>query len=120
MSDRYKNEIEKILEGSPDLPKEPPIQDETIESFRDQVGSLFRHARNRKLGSMSAFNILVVSITSFTLFFLTKINLFAVIGIGCLLVSYLTFIWPTSLGRPRSYFDKFMSWFNRLKKNTDK
>ena len=33
MSDRYKNEIEKILEGSPDLPDEPSIQDEAIESF---------------------------------------------------------------------------------------
>ena len=120
MSDRYKNEIEKILEGSPDLPEEPPIQDETIESFRDQVGSLFRDARNRKLGSMSAFNILVVSIVFFTLFFLTKINLLAVIGIGFLFGSYLTFIWPTSSERPRSYFDKSMSWFNRFKKNTDK
>ena len=120
MSDRYKNEIEKILEGSPDLPDEPSIRDEYIESFTDQLRFLFVDSRNRKLGSMSAFNILIVSIISFALFLVTKVNLFAVIGIGCLLVSYLTFIWPTSLQRPRLYFDKFMSWLNGLRKKTNK
>ncbi len=120
MPDRYKNEIEKILEGSPDLPNQSLIQDEATESFKDQVGSLFFDFRNRKIGSISAFNILIVSIIFFALLLVTKVNFFAVLGTGCLIVSYLTFIWPTSLRWPRQYFDKLLFWFNGLGKKTDK
>ena len=114
MPDRYKDEIEEILEGSPNLPDQPLEQNESTESFKDQLVFLFFDLRNRKIGSVSAFNILIGSVVFFALFFATKVNLFAVIGIGCLLVSYLTAIWPTSLRSPRLYFDKVLFWFKRL------
>ncbi len=120
MSDRYKNEIEEILEGSPNLPDQPLIQDDSTESFKEQLISLVYDARNRKIGAISSFNILIASVILFALFLVTKVNLFAVIGIACLLVSYITFIWPTSLRRPKLYFDKLLSWFNTLGKKTDK
>ena len=120
MSDRYKNEIEKILEGTPDLPEQPMVEDEPDESLKDELVALFFDARNRKIGSISAFNISIVSIVLFALFFVIKVNLFAVAGIACLLVSYLTFIWPTSLQRPRLYFDNLLSRFKGLRKKTDK
>ena len=41
MSDRYKNEIEKILEGTPDLPEQPMVEDDPAESFKDEVVALF-------------------------------------------------------------------------------
>ncbi|MED5410277.1 MAG: hypothetical protein VYE36_06520 [Chloroflexota bacterium] len=119
MSDRYKNEIEKILEGTPDLPEQPMVEDEPDESLKDELVALFFDARNRKIGSISAFNISIASIVLFALFFVIKVNLFAVAGITCLLVSYLTFIWPTSLQRPRLYFDNLLSWFKGLGKKTD-
>ena len=119
MSDRYKNEIEKILEGTPDLPEQPMLEDEPNESLKDELVALFFDARNRKIGSISAFNISIASIVLFALFFVIKVNLFAVAGIACLLVSYLTFIWPTSLQRPRLYFDNLLSWFKGLGKKTD-
>ena len=119
MSDRYKNEIEKILEGTPDLPEQPMVEDEPDESLKDEVVALCFEARNRKIGSISAFNISIASIVLFALFFVIKVNLFAVAGIACLLVSYLTFIWPTSLQRPRLYFDNLLSWFKGLGKKTD-
>ena len=119
MSDRYKNEIEKILEGTPDLPEQPMVEDEPDESLKDELVALFFDARNRKIGSISAFNISIASIVLFALFFVIKVNLFAVAGIACLLVSYLTFIWPTSLQRPRLYFDNLLSWFKGLGKKAD-
>lgn len=119
MSDRYKNEIEKILEGTPDLPEQPMVEDEPDESLKDELVALFFDARNRKIGSISAFNISIASIVFFALFFVIKVNLFAVAGIACLLVSYLTFIWPTSLQRPRLYFDNLLSWFKELGKKAD-
>ena len=119
MSDRYKNEIEKILEGTPDLPEQPMVEDEPDESLKDELVALFFDARNRKIGSISAFNISIASIVFFALFFVIKVNLFAVAGIACLLVSYLTFIWPTSSRRPRLYFDNLLSWFKGLGKKTD-
>ena len=120
MSDRYKNEIEKILEGTPDLPEQPMVEDEPDESLKDELVALFFDARNRKIGSISAFNISIASIVFFALFFVIKVNLFAVAGIACLLVSYLTFIWPTSLQRPRLYFDNLLSRFKALGKKTGK
>ena len=120
MSDRYKNEIEKILEGTPDLPEQPMVEDEPDESLKDELVALFFDARNRKIGSISAFNISIASIVFFALFFVIKVNLFADAGIACLLVSYLTFIWPTSLQRPRLYFDNLLSRLKGLRKKTDK
>ena len=74
MSDRYKNEIEKILEGTPDLPEQPMVEDDPAESFKDELVALFFDARNRKIGSISAFNISIASIVFFAVFFVIKVN----------------------------------------------
>jgi hypothetical protein len=120
MSDRYKNEIEKILEDTPDLPDEPPEPIGLGESFYSQMISLFHMSRNRKLGSISAFNMFVLSIIFFAGFFITKVNLLTVFGISSLIVSYLTFVWPTSFRRPIMLLDKFVAWCGGLFKKTGK
>ncbi len=65
MSDRYKNEIEKILEDTPDLPDAPPEPIASEESFYSQMLSLFHMSRDRKFGSVSAFNMFVLAIIFF-------------------------------------------------------
>ena len=120
MSDRYMNEIEKILEDTPDLPDAPLEPIGPQESFYDQMLSLFHMSRDRKLGSVSAFNLFVLSIVFFAGFFIIKMNLFAVFGISSLIMSYLTFVWPNSLKRPSILLNKFMTWCGGLFKKTDK
>ncbi|PZC42324.1 MAG: hypothetical protein DK303_001090 [Chloroflexi bacterium] len=120
MSDRYKNEIEKILEDTPDLPDEPPEAIGPEESFYSQMISLFHMSRNRKFGSISAFSMFVFSIIFFIGFFITKVNLLTVFGISSLIVSYLTFVWPTSFKRPIILLDKFVAWCGRLFRKTGK
>jgi len=120
MSDRYKNEIEKILEDTPNLPDAPSELIGSQESFYNQAISLFHMSRNRKFGSVSAFNMFVLSIIVFAGFFITKVNLLAVFGISALIVSYLTFVWPTSFKRPTLLLGKFMTWCGGLVKKTDK
>ena len=120
MSDRYKNEIEKILEDTPDLPDAPPEPIASEESFYSQMLSLFHMSRDRKFGSVSAFNMFVLSIIFFVGVFITKVNLLAVFGISSLIVSYLTFVWPTSFKRPTILLGKFGAWCGGLFKKTDK
>ena len=120
MSDRYKNEIEKILEDTPNLPDAPLEPIGPQESFYNQAISLFHMSRDRKFGSVSAFNMFVLSIIIFAGFFITKVNLLAVFGISSLIVSYLTFVWPTSFKRPTILLGKFGAWCGGLFKKTDK
>ena len=47
MSDRYKDEIEKILEDNPDLPKNGLSQNDLQEPLGGQIVSLFHLARYR-------------------------------------------------------------------------
>ena len=110
MSDRYKNEIEKILEDTPELPDAPLEAIGPQESFYDQILSLFHMSRDRKFGSVSAFNMFLLSLIFFAGFFIIKMNLFAVFGISSLIVSYLTLVWPTSLNRPGMFLNRFMTW----------
>ena len=120
MSDRYKNEIEKILEDTPELPDAPLEVVGPPESLYDQMLSLFHMSRDRKFGSVSAFNMFLLSMIFFAGFFIIKMNLFAVFGISSLIVSYLTFVWPTSLNRPGMFLNKLMTWCGGLFKKTDK
>lgn len=109
MSDRYKNEIEKILENTPNLPEEQPILADSQKSNRDQIVHLFHLSRERKLGSVSSFTLLVLSGLLFFGFMGTKFNLFAVLSVTFLLLSYLTYVCPISFWRPRMIWTKFMS-----------
>ena len=120
MSDKYKDEIEKILEDTPDLPSAPPEIIGSEESFYGQMISLFHMSRNRKFGSISTFHMFVLSIIFFVGFFITKVNLLTVFGISSLIVSYLTFVWPTSFRRPIMFLDKFVAWCGGLFKKTGK
>ena len=120
MSDRYKNEIENILEDTPELPDAPLEAIGPQESFYDQILSLFHMSRDRKFGSVSAFNMFLLSLIFFAGFFIIKMNLFAVFGISSLIVSYLTFVWPTSLNRPGLFLNRFMTWSGGLFKKKDK
>jgi len=61
MSDRYKNEIEKILEDTPELPDAPLEVVGPPESLYDQMLSLFHMSRDRKFGSVSAFSMFLLS-----------------------------------------------------------
>ena len=49
MSDRYKNEIEKILEDTPDLPDAPPEPIGSEESFYSQMLSTERNTMEIKV-----------------------------------------------------------------------
>lgn len=111
MSDRYKDEIEKILEDNPDLPKNGLSQNDLQEPLGGQIVSLFHLARNRKIGFLSAINALGFSVLCLLGFMATKFNLFAVLGVVFLVVSYLIFIWPTSFKVSRFFVGKLNSWF---------
>lgn len=117
MSDRYKDEIENILQSTPDLPEEHSVTENSSESIRDHIINIFYLSRERKLGPLSSFSSLALSGLAFLGFMVTKFNVLAVLSITFLLVSYLTFVCHIFLQRPRVIWNRFKSWWGGLPGN---
>ena len=117
MSDRYKDEIENILQSTPDLPEEHSVTENSPESIRDHIINIFYLSRERKLGPLSSFSSLALSGLAFLGFMVTKFNVLAVLSITFLLVSYLTFVCHIFLQRPRVIRNRFKSWWGGLPGN---
>ena len=108
-SERYEEEIEKILENSGDLPDAPKNVSMSHMTLVEELRTWFSQAVRRKLGFISSLRLLIVTAVFTILFLVTRQQIFIWISIVAFLSAYLVFF----IGRQGSGglgFDFWRRW----------
>ena len=90
-SERYEEEIEKILENSGDLPEAPKNISMSHMTLVEELRTWLSQAVRRKLGFISSLRLLIVTAVFAILFLVTRQPIFAWISIVAFLSAYLVF-----------------------------
>ena len=93
---RYEEEIEDILESSPDLPDPPKNSPELHLPFLDEVKEWVSQGLSNRIGALSPVKLLVAALVAGLSFLLLRFSMFAWIGLVCFIAAYVVFF----IGRP--------------------
>jgi hypothetical protein len=88
---RYEEEIEDILESSGDLPDPPKDSPDMHSALVDEVKGWIYEGAARRVGALTPLRLLIISLITVALFFISKINILAWIGLTSFLAAYVVF-----------------------------
>ena len=90
--DKYKEEIEEILEDAGDLPKTPSVDWKNYRPFSEEITLWYRSQRSFKKWFLDSPKSLVAALFFLGLFILTKFYLFVLLGFCLLGLSLFLFL----------------------------